>query len=244
MPKTSRCLIFDADDTLWENNIYFEAAIEEFFHLTRDFVGPHNSIAADRKAVLDLLNELEVESIPKRGYGSRHFVNSLRETFRRIYRGPDGAEHYRAIDQIEHRLVSHPMEIMPGVSSALETLRLQYRLMLFTKGDFEEQSSKVERSGLKNHFERIEIADEKHTDAYHELVERHSLDRESTFMIGNSPRSDVLPALRAGLWAVFVPHAHTWTLEHEEIAPHPRLLHAQFLSDLPELLAKVFPSEE
>lgn len=247
-----RCLIFDADDTLWENNIYFEAAIEEFFDLIADFIGPTSIIAPHRQAVLDLLNAIELESIPRCGYGSCHFVASLRETFRRVYRGTDGVEHLRGIDRIGERLLHHPIDVMPEVASTLEALRPRYRLMLFTKGDAQEQSAKIERSGLKHHFDHIEIAREKDAAAYHGLVSRHLLDRDSTFMIGNSPRSDVLPALDAGLWAVFVPHPHTWELEHEaerlrlvtEVNPHPRLFVAQSLSDLPSLLAKVFPSQD
>ena len=250
MPQTERkCLIFDADDTLWENNIYFEAAIDEFLDLIGDLIGPASPIAPHRRAVLDLLNAIELESIPRCGYGSCHFVDSLRETFRRVYTGTDGVELLRGIDAIGDRLIHHPVDLIPDVSSTLETLRHNHRLMLFTKGDVEEQSSKVERSGLKHHFHHIEITREKDTDAYHELVARHILDRNSTLMIGNSPRSDVLPALEAGLWAVFIPHAHTWELEHEaerlrqvtEVEPHPRLLVAQSLSELPSLLAKVFP---
>jgi len=232
-----KCLIFDADDTLWENNIYFERAIEEFLELILP-------IAPKRECVLGVLNEVEKESIPLWGYGSRNFINSLVETFRRLYGEHDGAGYLSAIEQIGERLLNHPMDIIPGVSSTLESLRERYRLMLFTKGDVEEQSSKVDRSGLKGHFDCIEITEEKTTDAYHELVQRHILDRDFTFMVGNSPRSDVLPALRAGLWAVFVPHPHTWDLEHEEVEPHPRLLVAQSLRDLPSLLAELFPPQD
>jgi putative hydrolase of the HAD superfamily len=253
MPQATRCLIFDADDTLWENNIYFEAAIEEFLDLISDCIAPLNRIAPGRREVLDLLNEIESQSIPQRGYGSRHFVNSLRETFRRIFHGTgqggkngggNGEGYLSGIDQIGDRLIHHPIDILPEVSSTLEALRRRYRLMLFTKGDYEEQSSKVARSGLEEHFDRIEIVREKDARAYHELVLRHSLERHSTFMVGNSPRSDVLPALKAGLWAIFVPHAHTWNLEHEDLSPHPRLLTAQSLGELPELLARVFPSQD
>ena len=237
------CLIFDADDTLWENNIHFETAIEEFFHLITGLMSPARTDGLDRQGVLRLLNELELESIPLRGYGSRHFVNSLKDTFRHLYGGRDGAVYLDAIDQIAHRLLNHPIQVMPGVEATLDLLRRNYRLMLFTKGDVEEQSSKIERSGLKGHFDRVEIAPEKNADAYHELVSRHLLDRDVTFMIGNSPRSDVLPALAAGLWAVFVPHPHTWQLEHEEVLPHPRLLQAQSISELPSLLGQILSSQ-
>ncbi|MBI2815823.1 MAG: HAD family hydrolase [Acidobacteria bacterium] len=248
-PRRKKCLIFDADDTLWENNIYFEAAIEEFLDLTADLIGPTSTVAPHREAVLDILREIEIESIPRCGYGSCHFVNSLRETFRHLYTGTDGIEYLRGIDGIEERLINHPMVLMPDVAPTLEALRRSYRLLVFTKGDQEEQAGKVERSGLKHYFDEVEITREKHIDAYHELVERHILDRDCTIMIGNSPRSDILPALDAGLWAVFVPHTHTWDFEHEaerlrlvmKVEPHPRLLVAQSLSEIPSLLARVFP---
>jgi len=186
-----------------------------------------------------MLRAVEQEFIPLRGYGSRNFIHALDETFRRLYSEKDGAGYHRAIKQIGERLLNHPMKMLPEVPATIELLSARYHLIMFTKGDFEEQSSKVTRSGLKTHFARIEIVEEKNTDAYHQLVLRHQLERESTVMVGNSPRSDVLPALEAGLWAVFVPHPHTWDLEHEEVNPHPRLLKAESLRELPALLEKV-----
>ncbi len=246
----NRSLIFDADDTLWENNVFFEAAIDEFLGLVNRVVGPDHPIATDSEKVLHLLNEIELESIPRNGYGSRHFVNSLKETFGRLYHGPDAKAHLRIIDEIGDRLRNHPVHLMPGVGDLLEGLREHHRLLLLTKGEAEEQSSKVERSGLKHYFDHVEIVEEKDTAAYHRVILRHLLDPDHTFMIGNSPRSDVFPALDAGLWAVFVPHAHTWKLEHDEerlrfvreVEPHPRLLVAESLQELPVLLASVAPA--
>jgi putative hydrolase of the HAD superfamily len=248
-PQLKPCLIFDADDTLWENNIYFEAAIGEFLELTAALIGPHSAVAPHPRAVLDILREIEIESIPRCGYGSCHFVNSLKETFHRIYAGRDGVEYLRGVDAIGERLINHPMVLMPGVAETLQTLRAGYRLLLFTKGEEDEQSGKVERSGLKHYFDQVVITREKHIDAYHELVERHVLDRDCTIMVGNSPRSDILPALDAGLWAVFVPHEHTWEFEHEaerlrhvmEVEPHPRLMVAQSITEITLLLRRVFP---
>jgi putative hydrolase of the HAD superfamily len=233
------CLIFDADDTLWENMVHFESAIEDFLALVAEFIHPAKLGGLSREEVLDVLNELEKESIPIRGYGSRHFVNSLKDTFRHLHAGGEAGVYLDAIDAIGERLLNHPVQVRPGVTDTLDLLRGRHRLMLFTKGDVAEQSSKVERSGLRQHFDCVEIASEKNADAYHQLVARHVLDRELTFMIGNSPRSDVLPALAAGLWAVFVPHPNTWAHEHDEVTPHPRLLHAQSVSEVPALLARI-----
>jgi len=225
-------LIFDADDTLWENNIYFQRAIEEFLEL----LAP---VAPDRRVVQRVLSQVEHEHIPLRGYGSRNFISSLHETFRRFYAGSDGRAFSLAIEAIGERLLRHPVEPRPGVVSTLEALRERHRLLVFTKGDREEQSDKLDRSGLREFFERIEVVEEKDAAAYQGLVRRHGLRRESSVMIGNSPRSDVRPALAAGLWAVFLPHPHTWEREEEPVEPHPRLLLTQTFSELPAVLATV-----
>ena len=110
---------------------------------------------------------------------------------------------------------------MPEVPQTLEYLRTRHRLILVTKGAQAEQSGKIERSGLKEYFSATEIVAEKDSAVYHALAEKYELARESTWMIGNSPRSDINPALAAGLHAVFVPHGDTWILEHEEVNAAP-----------------------
>ena len=225
-------LIFDADDTLWENNIYFQRAIEEFLEL----LAP---VAPDPRAVHGVLSQVEHEHIPQRGYGTRNFIDSLHETFRRFHAGSDGRAYSLAVEAIGERLLRHPVEPMPGVAATLAALRERHRLFVFTKGDREEPSDKLDRSGLRKLFERIEVVEEKDAAAYHDLVRRHGLRREFTVMIGNSPRSDVLPALAAGLWAVFLPHPHTWEREEEPVEPHPQLLLTQTFSDLPAVLSTV-----
>ena len=225
-------LIFDADDTLWENNIYFQRAIDEFLEL----LAP---IAPDRRAVHRVLSQVEHEHIPQRGYGSRNFIDSLHETFRRFSTGSDGRAYSLAIEAIGERLLQHPIQPMPGVAATLEALRERHRLLVFTKGDRQEQVDKLGRSGLGGFFERIEVVEEKDAAAYQELVRCRGMRRESTAMIGNSPRSDVLPALAAGLWAVFIPHPHTWEREEEPVEPHPRLLVTRSFLDLPALLSRL-----
>ncbi len=230
-PMMNQCLIFDADDTLWDNNVYFERAIAEFLEL----LGPRVS---DRGRVRSLLSTLiETEIIPQRGYGTRHFTFALAETCRRACGEKDGAGILRAIERIGDRLVNHPVPPLPGVASTLEVLRSHHRLMLFTKGDPEEQFGKLRRSGLRDYFDLAEVVEEKDTLAYQELISRHRLRQDATFMIGNSPRSDVLPALAAGLWAIFIPHPHTWEMEDHEVRPHPRLLCADSIRQVPSLVS-------
>ena len=224
-------LLFDADDTLWENNIYFLRAIEEFVAL----LAP---LAPDPREVERVLAEVEHEYIPVRGYGSRNFIDALHEVFRRFHSGTDGRAFSLAIEAIGERLLRHPIEPMPGVAMTLATLAERHRLLCFTKGDREEQSEKLERSGLRVYFERIEVVEEKDTLAYQKLVRRRALKPEATAMIGNSPVSDILPALQAGLWAVFIPHQHTWHREDGIVDPHHRLIVTQTFSELPGVLSK------
>jgi len=226
-------LVFDADDTLWENNVYFEQAIEEFVAL----LGMLAPLAPDPLQVQRVLTEVEHEYIPVRGYGSRNFIDALHEVFRRLYSGTDGQAFSLAIEAIGERLLRHPVEPMPGVALTLAALQERHRMIVFTKGDREEQSEKLERSGLRVFFERIEVVEEKDAPAYQKLVRRRSLKPETTAMIGNSPRSDVLPALAAGLWAVFIPHPHTWQREEERVDPHHRLIVTQTFSELPQVLS-------
>lgn len=231
-----RCLIFDADDTLWENNIYFQRAIGEFLALMKP-------IASEGMQVRALLNKVEKECIPKGGYGTRNFIYALKETCCRLYQGTNGAAYLRQIEEIGTRLAQHPLDLRPGVTETLLRLHDQYRLMVFSKGDIQEQWGKLDRSGLLGYFDRVVIVEEKDAGAYHKLVREHQLHPERTCMIGNSPRSDILPALAAGLWAVFIPHPHTWELEDHPVEPHPRLLQAQSIEELPALLARTYSLE-
>jgi putative hydrolase of the HAD superfamily len=226
-----RCLIFDADDTLWENNIYFERAIDEFLVLMKPVLG-------DTSPVQETLRQVEMEMIPVGGYGTRNFVYALKETCCRLYKGSDQAQYLGGIEQIGERLIHHPVDLRPGVLATLPLLIERYRTMVFSKGDLSEQTGKLERSGLRRYFDRVIIVAEKDTAAYESLLRGHELHADRTFMIGNSPRSDVLPALAAGLWAVFLPHPNTWEHEERPVEPHPRLLRAESFDHLPALLTQ------
>ncbi len=226
-------LVFDADDTLWENNVYFERAVEEYIEL----LGMLAPLAPHPLEVQRVLNEVEHEFIPLRGYGSRNFIDALHETFRRLDCGTGGQAFSLAIETIGERLLRHPVDPMPGVAATLAALQQRHRMIVFTKGDREEQAEKLERSGLRVFFERMEVVKEKDTAAYQQLVRRRELQVETTAMIGNSPRSDVLPALAAGLWAIFIPHERTWKREEERVDPHERLLVTQTISGLPHVLS-------
>jgi putative hydrolase of the HAD superfamily len=215
----SQTLLIDADDTLWENNVYFERAIARFISFLN-----HHEFSPEQ--VRGVLNDVERECVVKHGYGQHSFSHALVDTFERLSVKPVTPELHAQIISFAHMVLDHPIEFLPEVPETLQYLCGRHRLIMVTKGAQEEQSGKIERSGLKEHFAATEIVAEKNPEAYDTLVEKHSLVRDSTWMIGNSPRSDVNPALAAGLHAVFVPHGDTWILEHEEVnaAPPPQRL--------------------
>ncbi len=203
-------LLIDADDTLWENNIYFERAFEEFV----DYLDHSRLSAEEIRAVLD---EIEVVNNRLHGYGSANFARNLQECFSHLAEREIHAEDLARIRRFGERLLDHPMELIEGVEDTLGYLRERHTLVLFTKGHPEEQKLKLDRSGLGGYFHHTAIVKEKDAEAYRSLVSALRLDPRSTWMIGNSPKSDVNAALEASLGAVFIPHAHTWTLEREAI---------------------------
>jgi putative hydrolase of the HAD superfamily len=207
-------LIIDADDTLWENNIYFEHAFEDFV----EFLG-HSSLTAPQ--VRDVLDEIEAANAKIHGYGSLNFGRNLRQTYEHLAERAVQEEDLKTVMGFAERILECPMEVIDGVPATLADLASRHDLTLFTKGHPEEQRLKIDRSGLGGYFAHTAIVKEKDAAAYRHLVEERSMDPARTWMIGNSPKSDVNPALEAGLNAVFVPHAHTWVLERQEIRPGP-----------------------
>jgi putative hydrolase of the HAD superfamily len=143
------------------------------------------------------------------------------DTFERLSVQPVTPELHAQITGFAHTIENHPIEFLPEVPQTLEYLRTRHRLILVTKGALAEQSGKIKRSGLGKYFTGTEIVAEKDSAVYHALVDKYEIARASTWMVGNSPKSDVNPALAAGLHAVFVPHGDTWILEHEEVNPAP-----------------------
>jgi putative hydrolase of the HAD superfamily len=203
-------LIIDGDDTLWENNVYFEQSIEDFI----DFLG-HSSLSRDQVRIT--LDEVERLNSRVHGYGSAAFARNLRETYERLAERRIEQEDLDHVMHLARRITSVELQLLPGVEETLEYLRSRYRLLLFTKGEAEEQRLKVQRSGLAPYFIEIVVTMEKDPAAYAELLRSQQINPLQAWMIGNSPRSDINPALEAGLGAVYIPHPHTWRLEHAEV---------------------------
>ncbi len=219
-------LFIDADDTLWENNIYFERAFAGFAGFLR-----HSTLSAEQvRAVLD-----RIEGVNNRihGYGARNFARNLRECFEQLAERPVGPEDIEYIDAIGRSLADHAIELIDGVEKTLIDLGARHELTLFTKGDPAEQRAKIGRSGIGGHFHHREIVREKNRAAYQAMIAARRLEPARCWMIGNSPKSDINPALEAGMSAVFIPHPNTWRLEKEEIRDGGgRLLVLERFSDL------------
>ncbi|HVW76821.1 MAG TPA: HAD family hydrolase [Alloacidobacterium sp.] len=203
-------LLLDADDTLWENNIYFERAIAAFI----SYLNHH---AYTREEVRAALNEVERETVRERGYGVSSFQHSLITCFERLSTEPITAEKHERIVSFSQSIHQQEIELLPGVAEVLPELASRHRLILMTKGNAEEQTDKLARSGLAQHFTSVEVPKEKNPDAYYSVCRKYELLQQTTWMIGNSPKSDINPALTAGLHAIFIRHPHTWCLEHETV---------------------------
>jgi len=208
--RAEQHLLLDADDTLWENNVYFERAIADFL----DFLGHSSMSKADVRAVLD---EIERANAQVHGYGSAAFSRNLRDTYLRLSERDINDDDLAVVMGFGERILRQPMELIEGVEETLQALSGRHQLILVTKGQPEEQRMKLDRSGLEHYFDDTRVVSEKHPGVYEELVVDFSLDPTKTWMIGNSPKSDINASRAAGLNAVFIPHEMTWSLEHAEI---------------------------
>jgi len=203
-------LFIDADDTLWENNIYFERAFAEFV----DFLDHSRLSAQDVRAILD---EIEVANSKVHGYGSLNFGRNLVECYHHLAERHIREEDLMRVMSLAERILEQPLEIIEGVPETLAYLAGRHELTLFTKGHPDEQRMKIDQSGLGRHFAHTAIVKEKDVASYRRLAAERGCEPGQTWMVGNSPKSDINPALAAGLNAVYVPHARTWTLEREEL---------------------------
>lgn len=208
--RQGQTLLIDADDTLWENNIYFERAIASFISYL-----DHRVHTPDE--VREHLNACERKTIAEHGYGLKSFRRSLIDCFEQLSDGPVTPEKHERIVSFTEAVAAHEIELLAGVEETLRELSKRHRLILVTKGNSDEQHDKIVRSGLREIFAAVEVPPEKTAAMYLELAERHACRPADTWMIGNSPKSDINPALAAGLNAVFIPHDHTWVLEHEVV---------------------------
>jgi putative hydrolase of the HAD superfamily len=212
MQVARQTLIFDADDTLWENNVIFERVVDDFV----DWIA-HPTL--DHLAIRAILAEIEEANVVAHGYGSKSFLRSLGDCFNHLMQRPVGAAEQARFDAFADAFSHNKVELIGDVAAVLDDLGTRHDLYLVTKGKPEEQQRKIDASGLDHHFRGIDIVPVKEPATYRHIVAERGFDPAVTWMIGNSPKSDIIAARAAGLRAVFVPHPNTWAHEHAELDP-------------------------
>ena len=231
MKREFRVIAFDADDTLWDCQSWFDSVEERCAELLKPW--------ATRKEVSEGLFATEHRNLSLTGYGTKAFTLSLIENAVRISHGEiSGDDVIRLID-MGKELLRFPTTPLPGVQETLEALvqRRRYRLVVFTKGELMDQEDKLRRSGLEQYFCRLETVSNKTVTEYRQLCENLDVAPEETLMVGNSFRSDIAPALQAGAWAAYIPYHVVWALEQSEEFPHERLYKMQQFGELLHLLS-------
>lgn len=223
---------FDADDTLWQNEQFFRLTERRFAELLSDH-GDHDAISAR-------LLEAERRNLGKYGFGIKGFTLSMIETAIEVTDDKVPASVIRQILDAGRDMLDHPVETLPHVPETLAALAGHYRIVLVTKGDLFDQERKLAQSGLGEFFDAVEIVSDKTRGTYERVFMRHGDGPERAVMVGNSLKSDIVPAIDAGSWGVFVPHELTWVLEHVE-APtgHERFREIADLAPLPGLLREI-----
>ncbi len=223
---------FDADDTLWQNEQYYKLTESHFRSMLADY--------AEGDHVSDRLLEAEKRNLAHYGFGIKGFTLSMIETALEITEGRAPSSVISEILAIGRDLLSHPVECLPHARDALDALAGKYFLVLITKGDLFDQERKLAQSGLGDYFDAVEIVSDKTATTYRRIFGKHGEGPERSMMIGNSLKSDVVPAIAAGAWGVFVPHELTWVLEHvEKPEEAPRFREIPDLGHVPDLVANL-----
>ncbi len=200
-------IAFDADDTLWHNEGRYRDTEAEFHRILERY---HEPAWID-----DRLYETEMRNLPHFGYGIKAFILAMVETAIELTEGRIGGNEIQRVIELGRVMIAAPVELLDGVEETVAGLARSRDLMIITKGDLLEQESKVERSGLREHFGPVEIVSRKDRAAYERIAARHGVPPERFLMVGNSLRSDVLPVLSMGGRAVHIPYWTTW--RHEEV---------------------------
>jgi putative hydrolase of the HAD superfamily len=231
-------IAFDADDTLWHNERLYIRAQEELAGLLARY--------QVTESVGARLYQTESRNIQYFGYGIKSYTLSMIETAVELTQGRISGEDVRAIVDLAREMLDAQVELLEHAAETVSRLAARHRLMIITKGDLHDQETKVTRSGLEGFFQHIEVVSEKDRRNYEQLIVRHAIDPARFMMVGNSLRSDILPILELGGWAVYVPYPTTWQHEAAE-APSPgqagffQLEHIGLLPALLERLEKAGP---
>ncbi|OYW57611.1 MAG: HAD family hydrolase [Rhodobacterales bacterium 32-66-7] len=223
---------FDADDTLWQNESFFRLTQDRFIRLLADHADPDH--------LAERLDAAERRNLGHYGFGVKGFTLSMIETAIEVTEARVPASVIAELVAAGREMLEHPIELLPEARATVTALAADYRVVLITKGDLLDQERKLAQSGLGDLFDAVEIVSDKTDAAYRAIFARHGTGADQALMVGNSLRSDVIPALAAGAWGVHVPHEHTWSHEHAE-APldHHRFFALTSLGGLPELVGNL-----
>jgi putative hydrolase of the HAD superfamily len=215
--RTIDLIAFDGDDTLWHNERSFQHGRERFGRLLADA-----GVSISDRELDAAVNRVEVGNLEYYGYGVSSFVLSLIEVAIELTDGRVTGRQLHGLIELAKHMLTEEIELLPGVREAVATLAATYPLMLVTKGDLLHQTSKLDRSGLREYFRNVEVVSEKTADVYARILSRHGIEPVRFLMVGNSMRSDVLPVLEAGGWAAHVPAERSWAHEHAELPRRAR----------------------
>ena len=226
-------IILDADDTLWENNIFYVEA-------ERNIVNLIEEAGFSRKEISRRFDEAERHVVEKYGYGSKNFILILEELYRYYLRDKYSKEREERFQEIVKRFQEHPNRtplLFPEVKETLKELGKRYHLYILTKGNYEEQLNKITLSGLLDLVDDYFIAEEKNDAYYRKILEQREWKAKRCCMVGNSPKSDINPALRLGMYAVYIPYEHTWKMDNETLQnPDDHLITLQKFNELIDIL--------
>ncbi len=230
---TLNVIAFDADDTLWHN--------ETLYHQTQDKYRLLLSKYIDTENLEDKLYQTEIGNLPYFGYGIKSFTLSMIENACRLTGGCISVEDVLQIIQFAKDMRDAPVELLPGVQAVISHLAADYDLMIITKGDLLDQQTKLDRSGLARYFKSVEVVVDKTLEIYARLIETHRIDVKQFLMVGNSLRSDILPAIALGAQAVYIPYHLTWAHEHEidHFSEKSGYHEIEHISQLPELIGRL-----
>lgn len=220
-----KVIAFDADDTLWVNEPYFQETEKKFAALLEDYLPQHTTAKE--------LFKTEIDNLALYGYGIKGFMLSMVETALRIGGRDINPEIIEKAIAYGKELLEKPIELLDGVEDTLKALKDKYRLVVATKGDLLDQERKLKKSGLEHYFHHIEIMSEKHEKDYQKLINHLDIDASQFIMIGNSLKSDILPVLAIGGYACHIPYHTTWAHEHiEHTIEHSRFSKLEKIADV------------
>ena len=225
-----KLIAFDADDTLWDCQGHFERVMQRLYSELAPWV--------DRETAARELFATERKNMPMLGFGTKAFTLSMMETAMRVSNYEMGAAKISEIQQLCYGLLSFPCTPLPEVE---ETLRVLHenggrRMVVFTKGELQDQENKLRRSGLEKYFDDVTITSDKTQHEFRQLCDHNGIHPSELLMVGNSLKSDIAPALAIGAWAVYIPFHVTWELEHTESFEHPRMVQIEHFGELMQAL--------